>query len=72
MAIDFTLSPEIEALRQKVRAFIEGTVAPAEPEIQALKTSDKKAYIARLIALRKAARAEGLWLPHMGNEWGAV
>ncbi len=72
MAIDFTLSPEIEALRQKVRTFIEGTVAPAEPEVKALKGSDKKAYIAKLIDLRKAAREEGLWLPHMSAEWGGM
>ncbi len=72
MAIDFTLTPEIEELRQRVRTFIEGTVTPAEPEVKALKGSDKKAYIAALIGLRKAARAEGLWLPHMDAKWGGM
>ncbi len=72
MAIDFTLPPEIEELRGRVRAFITDVVQPAEPEIDELRDSDRKAFIERLIALRKEAHAQGLWLPHMPVEWGGM
>ena len=72
MAIDFTLPPEIEELRGRVRAFITDVVQPAEPEIDELRDSNRKAFIERLIALRKEAHAQGLWLPHMPVEWGGM
>jgi acyl-CoA dehydrogenase len=72
VAIDFTLPPETDALRLRVRNFIETVVAPAEDEIITLKSRDKKAYVAALIGLRKAARQAGLWLPHMPGEWGGM
>ncbi len=72
MAIDFTLPPETNALRQRVRTFIQTVVAPAEDELTTLRSSDKKAYVAALIGLRKAARQANLWLPHMPDEWGGM
>ncbi|MFW2382233.1 MAG: acyl-CoA dehydrogenase family protein [Acidimicrobiales bacterium] len=72
MAIDFTLPPETDALRLRVRDFIESVVAPAEDQITQLRETDKKAYISALISLRKAARQEGLWLPHMPADWGGM
>ena len=72
MAIDFTLSPEIEELRLRVRAFITDVVRAAEPEIDELKATDKKAYIDKIVGLRKLAFAEGLWMPHMPTEWGGM
>jgi acyl-CoA dehydrogenase len=72
MAIDFTLDPEIEELRMRVRAFISDVVAPEEATIEELKETDRKAYVGALIALRKKAHAEGLWMPHMPPEWGGM
>jgi acyl-CoA dehydrogenase len=72
MAIDFTLPPEIEELRTRVRTFITTVVLPAEPEIEALKETDKTAYIDKIVSLRKLAFAEGLWMPHMPKEWGGM
>ncbi len=72
MAIDFTLSPELESLRARVRTFIEDVVMPEEAEIDALRETDRSAFISRLVALRRSAHDEGLWLPHMPPEWGGM
>ena len=34
MAIDFTLTPELEALRMRIRAFVDDVIKPAEEEIE--------------------------------------
>lgn len=74
MAIDFTLSPELEALRERVKAFIGEQVVPVEEQIRRdkLKDDDVRGYISALLSLRDAAKAEGLWLPHMPREWGGM
>lgn len=72
MAIDFTFPPEIDELRMKVRAFITDVVLPAEPEIEELKATNKKAYIDKIVGLRKLAVSKGLWLPHMPAKWGGM
>ncbi len=74
MAIDFTLSPAHEEIRSRVRAFVEDHIAPEEARLEAEKVqeNDRKAYVAALIALRKRAHAEGIWLPHMPEEWGGM
>ncbi|MGW0804823.1 acyl-CoA dehydrogenase family protein [Nonomuraea sp. NPDC002799] len=69
MAIDFTLAPEHEEIRKRVRAFIQGTVIPAMEEV---KESDRDAYLRTIFHLRSQAKAEGLWLPHMPKEWGGM
>ncbi|MFF4616441.1 acyl-CoA dehydrogenase family protein [Nonomuraea jabiensis] len=69
MAIDFTLAPEHEEIRQRVRAFIQGTVIPAMEEV---KEADRDAYLRTIFRLRSQAKAEGLWLPHMPKEWGGM
>lgn len=69
MAIDFTLAPEHEEIRKRVRAFIQGTVVPAVGEV---KERDRDAYLRTLFRLREQAKAEGLWLPHMPKEWGGM
>ncbi|MCU0273094.1 MAG: acyl-CoA dehydrogenase family protein [Acidimicrobiales bacterium] len=69
MSIDFSLTPELEELRLRVRAFITDVVAPAEA---ALDEGDREAYVRQLIELRKAAHDAGLWLPHMPPEWGGM
>ncbi|MGW4962349.1 acyl-CoA dehydrogenase family protein [Nonomuraea sp. NPDC004186] len=69
MAIDFTLAPEHEEIRKRVRAFIQGTVIPAVEEV---KEADRDNYLRTIFRLRSQAQAEGLWLPHMPKEWGGM
>ncbi|MEW1836373.1 acyl-CoA dehydrogenase family protein [Nonomuraea angiospora] len=69
MAIDFTLAPEHEEIRKRVRAFIQGTVIPAMEEV---KEADRDNYLRTIFRLRSQAQAEGLWLPHMPKEWGGM
>ena len=73
--IDFTLAPEHEAIRMKVRRFVDDVIKPAmepfghkdemEPEV-------RSRYIEALIELRRRAQQEGLWLPHMPTEVGGM
>jgi acyl-CoA dehydrogenase len=74
MAIDFTLPPEVEAIRLRVRQFIRDVVLPGEAEITAgrLDETDRDRYIHVLIAMREQAEEQGLWLPHMPEEWGGM
>jgi acyl-CoA dehydrogenase len=74
MAIDFTLSPELEEIRRTVREFIDEVVRPAEERMEAenLQETDRAAYVKELIELRKEARSRDLWLPHMPEEWGGM
>ncbi|QYC39064.1 Acryloyl-CoA reductase (NADH) [Nonomuraea coxensis DSM 45129] len=69
MAIDFTLAPEHEEIRKRVRSFIQGTVIPAMEEVR---EDDRDAYLRAIFRLRSQAKAEGLWLPHMPKEWGGM
>ena len=74
MSIDFSLSPELEAIRIRVRAFIDEVVKPTEARItdDALETRDRDAYLEALLGMRKQAFAAALWLPHMPTEWGGM
>jgi acyl-CoA dehydrogenase len=72
--IDFSLSPELEEIRLRVRTFIDDVVRPTEERIDAerLRDTDKKAYYRELIGMREKAKGQGLWLPHMPPEWGGM
>jgi acyl-CoA dehydrogenase len=75
MAIDFTLAPEHEEIRDRVRTFVEGTIKPAmEPygHREDMDDTERGNYIRTLIGLRKQAHAAGLWLPHMPKDWGGM
>jgi acyl-CoA dehydrogenase len=73
MAIDFTLAPEHEEIRKRVREFVQGTVIPAvarpQDEEQSLSRRD---YLTTIAGLREQAKSLGLWLPHMPKEWGGM
>ena len=73
MAIDFTLSPEVEAIRERVHAFIHDVVIPGvagfDDEEAVVSRND---YIRKIFELREQAKAAGLWLPHMPKEWGGM
>ena len=74
MAIDFSLSPELEKLRARIADFIDAEVRPVESRIDAerLEETDRDAYVTALLGMRKRAREEHLWLPHMPTEWGGM
>ena len=69
MAIDFTLSPELVELQERVGAFIDEVVMPAE---ETLDENEREAYIETLLSMRKQAFDAGLWCPHMPTEWGGM
>lgn len=76
MAIDYTFTPEIEAVRLRVRELVETEIRPAEDELRTSATgderADRRALIAMITTLRGRAREAGLWLPHMPVEWGGM
>ncbi|GIH75630.1 acyl-CoA dehydrogenase family protein [Planobispora longispora] len=73
MAIDFTLAPEHEEIRRRVRTFIQETVIPAVKGFDDEgKVTSREEYIRVILELRGKAQAEGLWLPHMPKEWGGM
>ncbi len=74
MSIDFSLSPELEEFRGRIRTFVEDEIVPAEKRLTDghLEENDRDAYIGELIALRQKAHAAGIWLPHMPEEWGGM
>ncbi len=69
MAIDFTLSPELEKIRAQVRDYIDTVVKPLEAEIR---EEDRGSLIHAIIEMRQEAQARGLWCPHMPEEWGGM
>jgi acyl-CoA dehydrogenase len=69
--VDFTLSPQVEELRSRVRAFMDDHVFPVEAE--ALRALDDEvrpgvAYPQILVEIRERAKAEGLWNLFMPDE----
>ncbi len=72
MAIDFTLTPELEAIRMRVREFIADVVRPGEAQISDPEEIERAEYLQILFGMRDQARQAGLWLPHMPVEWGGM
>jgi acyl-CoA dehydrogenase len=72
MAIDFTLTPELEDLRVRIRSFMDEVVRPGEARIGNREELDRSDYIEIILAMRKAANEAGMWLPHMPEEWGGM
>jgi acyl-CoA dehydrogenase len=75
VAIDFSLTPELEATRARVRTFVNDVIRPGGEIIDG--KGDNEALTGKdrfkaLIGMRKQAHAEGLWLPHMPEEWGGM
>jgi acyl-CoA dehydrogenase len=67
MAIDFEIPAEARAVREKVRQWVHDECAPAEKAL--LAGADYKETLA---ALRKKARAQGLWCPFIPREHGGM
>src|SRR6478735_502169 len=70
MGIDFSLSPELEEIRLRVRTFVDDVVRPGELDIA--EGLDREAYVGKLVRMRKEAMKAGLWLPHMPAEYGGM
>jgi acyl-CoA dehydrogenase len=69
--MDFTPSPEVAALRERVLDFMDEHVYPAEREVmEALdaEVGPGVPYPANLVAIRERAKAEGLWNLFMPDE----
>ncbi|MCP5153831.1 MAG: acyl-CoA dehydrogenase family protein [Ectothiorhodospiraceae bacterium] len=69
--MDFTLSPEIEDYRRRVRAFVETHVMPLEADPASYDHGENIAP-EPLARLRAMARAEGLWCFQMPVERGGL
>ena len=70
-AVDFELSPRVEELRERIRAFMDEHVYPVEMEaLRALDDEVKPgvAYPQILVEIRERARDEGLWNLFMPDE----
>jgi acyl-CoA dehydrogenase len=69
--MDFTPSPEVDALRERVLDFMDAEIYPEEREIMEA-IDDEVApgvpYPARLTAIREKAKADGLWNLFMPDE----
>ncbi len=71
MSIDFTLSPEVEAVRQRVRTFMDEEVRPTEEKLRHSE-ADRNGYISAIAGLRQRAHDLNLWNPHLPKEWGGM
>jgi len=69
--MDFTLSPEIESIRLRVRGFIEEHVLPLESD-PANFAEHENIPEAALNAVRAKAKAAGLWAPQSPKEFGGM
>ena len=69
--MDFSLPPEIDALRLKVRAFVAENVLPLEADRSNYDQFDNIRPEV-LGPLREMARAQGLWAPQMPRERGGL
>ena len=64
--IDFTIPEETKAVRDKVRAFVQGECHPAE-EVCTAENFDET-----LAELRSKAGNQGLWCPFIPTEHGGI
>src|SRR6185503_12078849 len=69
--MDFTLAPEIEDLRLRVRAFVEEHVLPLEADPQNF-SEHENIPEARLAKVREKAKVAGLWAPQSPKEFGGM
>ena len=69
--MDFTLSPEIESLRVRTRAFIDEHVLPLEAD-RGNFAEHENIPDARLNPVREKAKKAGLWAPQSPKEYGGM
>ena len=69
--MDFTLTPELEDLRRRIRAFVEAHVMPLEADPDSY-DEHENIRLDLLDDLRGRAKAHGLWAPQMPVERGGL
>jgi acyl-CoA dehydrogenase len=69
--MDFTLSPEIEDLRQRTRAFVEQNVLPLESDPENF-SEHENIPLARIAPVQEKARKAGLWAPQSPKQFGGM
>jgi acyl-CoA dehydrogenase len=69
--MDFTLSPEIEDIRLRVRAFVEEHVLPLEADEKNF-TEHENISAVRLAPVREKAKKAGLWAPQVPKQYGGM
>ena len=69
--MDFSLSPEINDYRLRVRAFVEQHVMPLEKDLTAF-DAHENIQESRVAEIRALAKAEGLWAFQMPKERGGA
>jgi acyl-CoA dehydrogenase len=69
--MDFTLSPEIEAIRLRVRDFVAEHVLPLEADPENF-TEHENIPHERLAPVREKAKKAGLWAPQAPKEYGGM
>jgi acyl-CoA dehydrogenase len=69
--MDFALTPEIEDLRARTRDFVEAHAIPLERDPAAW-DAHENVTLAKLDALREAARTAGLWAPQVPRQDGGM
>jgi acyl-CoA dehydrogenase len=68
--IDFTVPAELQELLQRIDAFIQEDVLPAELEIEDPQDILKSWHV--VDRLRDKARERGIYTPHLPDEWGGL
>ena len=69
--MDFTLAPEIEDLRLRVRAFVEEHVLPLESDPENF-SEHENIPEPRLVKVREKAKKAGLWAPQSPKDYGGM
>jgi acyl-CoA dehydrogenase len=69
--MDFSLSPELEDLRQRVGAFVETHVLPLEAD-PANFSEHENIPLKRLAPVQEKAKKAGLWAPQSPKEFGGM
>ncbi|MEJ2435735.1 MAG: acyl-CoA dehydrogenase family protein [Pseudolabrys sp.] len=69
--MDFTLSPDIEDLRLRTRAFIAENVLPLEDDPESF-SDHENIPPARLEPVREKAKQAGIWAPQSPKEYGGM
>lgn len=69
--MDFSISPELEDLRRRTRAFVDQHVLPLESDKASFSDHENIPH-ERLAPVRAKARAAGLWAPQSPKEFGGM
>lgn len=66
--IDFSVSPELENIRERITAFMEAYVYPNEDKV----IEHEGLPVALESELQKKVKDAGLWAPNLPKEWGGM